>query len=73
MRALMVGIAPVLVFFGRRIWGAVHIVRLRAEILRDEFNDEAPAIGSYRLSRIPTEFACEAMAGAESRLIRPLK
>jgi hypothetical protein len=74
MRAMIFGIAPVIVFLGRRIWGAVNTLRLREEILRDEFNEEAPAIGKYRLSRVSVrQVAFEAMVASESRLIHPLK
>jgi len=41
MKYLLLALVPVFVIAGARVWDAVHVVRLRSELLREEFHEEA--------------------------------
>jgi hypothetical protein len=71
MRVLTLSVAPMLFVAITRLWGAISTLRLRADILRDEFREEAPPARHYRLSRVvPQHLTQEAMVGAGNRLGR---
>jgi hypothetical protein len=65
-------IAPSVVFVGSRLWRAISTVHLRAEILREEFREEAPPASEYHLLRLsPGVFAGENPVCAGQGIVRP--